>query len=245
MERKRDLAWLINWRVLLVCGSTLFAGFFVGMLVFGSPWHLPPAWGDIPTWITAVATLGLLVGAIVTSVYAVRAFGEQTRQLGEQREINREQTKVLGLQAAELRASLAERRSAQASMVFIRTGVGVHPRVDQVQRAVNGPDPEMITAYVENSSDRPIYSPELLWDDGSASLAELAGRSHSERLRAVIMPKGKEDQTKERLPGTTAVMLRFRDAAGNSWLRGPEGDLVYIPRLADSSGQDAALPGIG
>ena len=36
--------------------------------------HLPPAWGEIPTWITAIATVGLLAGATVTEAYAIRAF---------------------------------------------------------------------------------------------------------------------------------------------------------------------------
>jgi hypothetical protein len=45
MEHKRDLSWLTDWRVLLVCGGTLLAGFLTGMLFFGSPWHLPPRLG--------------------------------------------------------------------------------------------------------------------------------------------------------------------------------------------------------
>ena len=68
MDRNRDLSWLRDWHVLLISSETLFAGFLLGMLVFGSPWHLPPAWGDIPTWITAIATVGLLIGAIITAV---------------------------------------------------------------------------------------------------------------------------------------------------------------------------------
>jgi NADH:ubiquinone oxidoreductase subunit 5 (subunit L)/multisubunit Na+/H+ antiporter MnhA subunit len=103
MERKQDLSWLRDGRVLTLCGGTLFAGFLLGMLIFGSPWHLPPAWGDIPTWITAVATIGLLIGAIVTARYAIKAFRAQSDQLAEQRELNKEQTRVLRLQARELR----------------------------------------------------------------------------------------------------------------------------------------------
>ena len=38
------------------------------MLVFGQPWHLPPDWGDIPTWIAAVAAIG--AGVIAYRVYA-------------------------------------------------------------------------------------------------------------------------------------------------------------------------------
>jgi ABC-2 type transport system permease protein len=37
MERKRDVWWLTNWRVLTLCGSCLFAGFLIGLLFFGSP----------------------------------------------------------------------------------------------------------------------------------------------------------------------------------------------------------------
>ena len=76
-----------NWGRLILCGGCLLAGFLLGMLIFGSPWHLPPAWGDIPTWVTAVATVGLLAGAIITAVYAVKAFRGQADQLAEQRKI--------------------------------------------------------------------------------------------------------------------------------------------------------------
>jgi hypothetical protein len=103
MERKRDFSWLKDGRVLIVCGVCLFAGFALGLLIFGSPWHLPPAWGDIPTWITALATVGLLIGAIITARYAIKAFRKQSEELEEQREINK-------LQAEDLEESLKERK---------------------------------------------------------------------------------------------------------------------------------------
>jgi len=65
------------------------------MLIFGSPWHLPPAWGDIPTWITAIATFGLLVGAIVTAIYAIRAFRAQSQEVSDQAEMLRVQSEQL------------------------------------------------------------------------------------------------------------------------------------------------------
>ena len=103
MERKRALSWLTDGRVLIVCGACLLAGFVLGMLIFGSPWHLPPAWGDIPTWITSIATVGLLTGAIITARYAIKAFRKQSEELEEQREINK-------LQAQDLEESLKERK---------------------------------------------------------------------------------------------------------------------------------------
>jgi hypothetical protein len=78
MERKRGFSWLKNWRLPTLCGGCIVAGFLLGMLIFGSPWHLPPAWGDIPTWITAIATAGLLTGAIITARYAIKASDDLT-----------------------------------------------------------------------------------------------------------------------------------------------------------------------
>ncbi len=46
------------------------------------------AWGDIPTWIEALATIGLLIGAVITARYAIKAFGKQTEQLEDQRTLN-------------------------------------------------------------------------------------------------------------------------------------------------------------
>src|SRR5438045_181067 len=93
----------------LVATGAVF-GFLIGLLIFGKPWGLPPAWGDIPTWITAIATAGLLAGAIITAVYAIKAFGAQSQQLKDQRELNAKQTRVLELQATELRESIDERK---------------------------------------------------------------------------------------------------------------------------------------
>jgi hypothetical protein len=45
-------------------------------------------WLVTPTWISAVATLGLFVGAVVTAVYAQKTFAAQAEQLREQRAFN-------------------------------------------------------------------------------------------------------------------------------------------------------------
>jgi hypothetical protein len=50
------------------------------------------SWLVIPTWITAGATLGLFVGAVITAFYAVKTFASQAEQLREQHDFNRQQT---------------------------------------------------------------------------------------------------------------------------------------------------------
>jgi hypothetical protein len=117
------------------------------MLIFGKPWHLPPAWGDIPTWFLAV-------GAGITAWLAGLAFQKQSRevraieqqvkdgqtlaaqqgeqlelqrqQFADQRALNEKQSEVLQYQADELRASVEQRRQdaeakrrAQAEDVFL------------------------------------------------------------------------------------------------------------------------------
>lgn len=77
---------------------------------------MPPAWGDIPTWISAIATIGLLTGAIITARYAIKAFGEQSKEVRHQASILKiqsdqleEQRKINVLQASDLEESLKER----------------------------------------------------------------------------------------------------------------------------------------
>jgi hypothetical protein len=53
------LSWLRDWRVVVLAASCAVVGFLTAALIFGPPWHLPPDWGDIPTWLAvAVATVG-------------------------------------------------------------------------------------------------------------------------------------------------------------------------------------------
>ena len=119
------------------------------------------------TILTAIATVVLAVGAIITSVFAYLAFRKQSReisdqaemldlqrrQLAEQEKTNTEHVKVLTLQAEELRKSLRERerdaderRRAQASRVFL---------------AVSRDEAQPITPYVHNASDLPIYETKI------------------------------------------------------------------------------------
>jgi hypothetical protein len=63
----------------------------IGLLVFlalGLGHRQRWSWLVIPTWISAVATLGLFVGAVVTAVYARKTFAAQAEQLREQRAFN-------------------------------------------------------------------------------------------------------------------------------------------------------------
>ena len=41
------------WGLIIIAAV---AGFLIGLVIFGAPWRLPPAWGDIPTWLLALSS---------------------------------------------------------------------------------------------------------------------------------------------------------------------------------------------
>jgi len=77
----------------------------------------------VATRVTAIATAGLLAGAIVTAIYAVKTFGAQSRELKlmeqqrtDQQALTRQQIELLRLQARELqraREGRHERREVE------------------------------------------------------------------------------------------------------------------------------------
>jgi hypothetical protein len=207
---------------------------------------------DLSAEITAIATAALALFAIITAVYAVRAFRKQSQdvrdqasmlklqseQLDEQRKINERQTKVLDLQASELRESLeerkrdtAERRRAQASRVFIwiQNSADQHTGHDGIR------EPFGITAHIKNTSEQPVYNLVIDWNRKGAPW----------RRRdpfPVLMPGGQETGFL-RLPDYSGAFFdtqadvaklrwpvaRFRDAAGTHWLLRPDGHLDEQP----------------
>jgi hypothetical protein len=151
----------------------LFAGFAVGLLVSGEPWHLQSAWGDIPTWITGVFTAILAVFAIVTAYYARQAFIKQSQEVSDQAEMLKVQSDRLGLQERQFedqrrinqkRDELFDKQlseSEQRSMIIERQQaemIDLEPR--STSREIPGLDPATDgtawTADVANRSPRPI-----------------------------------------------------------------------------------------
>lgn len=193
---------------------------------------------DLSAEITAIATMVLALFAIITAVYAVRAFRKQSQevsdqatmlklqseQLAEQRRINEKQTEVLELQASELQGSLegrardtAERRRAQASRVFMWTETGPDPRRtdEQIERGV--PLYEAVTVHIKNSSEQPVYDLVISWHTGTAPWGqpdEIPG----------LLPGEQEDRTHVLDPDLPSVdqalfgaVVRFRDARYLTW----------------------------
>ena len=216
------------------------------------------------TQLAAVATAVLAVFAVVTGIYAVRAFrkqsqevsdqasmlGIQSEQLTEQRKVNAEQIRVLALQAAELRESLeerkrdaVERRNAQAARVsIIRKLVYTAPKRIDIGFRMN------VTVVNANEPKQPVYDVKLWW----YSCGEPYGMENPEIIGTVL---DEDHRFRDFGPGcgpdVCGAILTFRDAARVNWIRTADGDIMtgeselafdIAKALYEGSGLDAFLP---
>jgi hypothetical protein len=91
VKHERDRARRNDPRVIAMAAVCLIAGFLAATLIFEKPWHLPPNWGDIPTWLAVV--IAAVGGWIALS------------QLRSQQDV--------------LKQDAEDRRRAQAARVFV------------------------------------------------------------------------------------------------------------------------------
>lgn len=83
----------------------------------------------LPTWVTAIATVVLAIGAGITAIWAIKAFGKQTQELGvleqqakDQQALTGQQTELLKLQSGQLdlqRQQLGDQRQANERQAAI------------------------------------------------------------------------------------------------------------------------------
>ncbi len=204
----------------------------------------------LATQISAIATAVLAVFAILTTIYAVRAFRKQSQevsdqasmlqvqseQLAEQRKVNAEQIGVLALQAAELRESLEQRqrdadeqRRSQATRVT--AWLGTHKE----SKAFWG-------ANVRNASDEPLFEVRVFFhhmrekEGGGYQAVSQGGPPPRETI--AVLPPGEDrfvwiPADVQAMFGSIAIddrncaaSIEFTDAAGNQWERDPRGALV-------------------
>ena len=205
---KPDFAWLKDKRVItpaVVCGVV---GFLAAMLIFGKPWHLPPAWGDIPTWIATIAAT--VAGTIAYRVYRIEARRDQI--------------------------SDEERRGAQASKIAAWYGYRTESVIDTSRvQAINVEKP-IWGAYLRNASDLPVYDLTVRFYFPGTS--ESAGEGDIYTVNKGVLPPSSTpilveyDVTARRIyssdPKTDAfhrVEIEFTDTQGIRWHRDVKGRL--------------------
>lgn len=182
--------------------------------------------GDLPTWISSVAAIGALVAAII----AYRSLSAQVKllriQVSDQQEFNKIQKDELEASREERNRQAFERRSEQASRVYMECHFD-HPYTDSTDK--NRYLGEVsASASVVNQSDRPIYDVRLAWymRDGTA-LTSHNVRDSTERIMPKDRPFSVETSWRSHTdPSMFGVKLYFRDAAGVTWRAGRKGELV-------------------
>jgi hypothetical protein len=185
----------------------------------------------VPTWISAIATLGLLIGAGLTVYFASKAFNTQAQQLRDQKDVSKRQTVVLDLQAKELQASLAVRQEAttqllleHASMVaaWLEEPVTAHPGW-------------RVVGHVQNTGERPVRDVSVCWyANGSAILKRI-------ELGACLLAHVQEDfdcrvDSEAIRNGNLKAVVRFRTIGDDWWDAGTDGRLTKITDLPTGTG---------
>jgi hypothetical protein len=112
-EESEPKPLLKDWRVRGLISGAVLVGFLIGLLVFGAPWHLPPAWGDIPTWLLAV-------GAAAAAGVALLQLRILREQMAEDAKRNIKRDKLLDRQLTESEARAASERRRQAEDIDVR-----------------------------------------------------------------------------------------------------------------------------
>jgi len=176
----------------------------------------------VPTWIAAIATVVVAIGVIVAAVLVRTALGARSQQLAERRELISKLAEVLALQAKDLRASIDERRRAQACQVFI-------------DLTRHGEPAGRVTATVHNNSQQPVYDVYVIWQLGTVRMGrpDRAARllpEHDVCFERAPEPaaSGSADE-----PGVLSAFLTFRDAGGIRWTVREDGTLSDISPAPD------------
>ena len=140
MKDSPSFSWLRDLRVVALGIGCAIAGFLTATLIFSAPWHLPPAWGDIPTWLAFVA-------ASVAGSAALIQLSQQQRQINAEAARNVERDKLVSAQLAEAAERINAIRRHQAGQIVLS---GFPVRRGRDGRGHIG------ECQITNGSDRPI-----------------------------------------------------------------------------------------
>ncbi len=151
VDDEREGPLLKDRRVQGLIAAGVLAGFLAGLLIFGSPWHLPPSWGDIPTWL-------LVVLAAAASWVGFAQLGALRQQMAEDalRNIKRDKLMDKQLDEAERRAESDRRRLVEDVNVLFNGKTG--DVVNNSKRPLTD-----ITCKVVSKVDRHVLATPDMW----------------------------------------------------------------------------------
>lgn len=122
----------------------------------------------LPTWLTAILTGVLAVGALVTAVFAFLAFRKQSQEVALLQEQDRR--------------DIEQRRRAQAAQVFTWPG----------KAPLHGEDDMRDAVFIRNTSAQPVYDISIGWGGQADALLPvlMPGDEHAVRGAGTSAAKG-------------------------------------------------------
>lgn len=247
MYEHRDPSWLKDRRVIVLGIGCAMVGFLVALLIFGKPWHLPPDWGDIPTWLAvAVATIGGW-----TALSQLRQ-QQAVIQADIERQAKRDQ--LLDAQLEEAADWARARARIQAEAIEFS---GQAKLSEEREPGASGVTRRVGRCGVDNNSPRPIWdvAPRLLvngqtlppasfreYHEGGMSLGGGWGPAADESVDEaagsfLIMRAGKRLSARFQIPDDggdpppATYLVRFTDDAKIRW---ELGDDMHLRRAPDN-----------
>jgi hypothetical protein len=236
VKRNREGSLLRDRRVQGLIGVSLLADFLIGMVFFGQPWHLPPDWGDVPTWLLVVlAGVAGWVGFLQLRILR--------NQIAEEIERNKKRDALVDKQLAEAETRAeSERRGLVEDVDVLFTGETGYA-VNNSRRPLND-----ITCKVMSKVDR--HS--LATADGCGVVDRgpggqgwmfLPGAKPVSRF-GTLRPKSRCGFTFKDLPPdpNQVLVAWFTDDAGFRWQLD---QYLHLVRSDDESEYVAVVPGTG
>jgi len=207
--------WLKDGRVIVLALVCTVAGFIAAALIFGKPWHLPPDWGDIPTWLATIAAIA--AGAVAYNVYRIESRRDQVS--AEERR---------SMQAAKVAAWYGSRQGGP-----ITTWIGGTVQTHTAPRSVWG-------AFLRNASDLPVADLTVKFYF-SAPGADASDAGNPYTVMTEILPPNDEPvhmpideavlrtySSDPKVDGFHCVEIEFTDTQGVRWHRDFKGRLKDI-----------------
>lgn len=196
-----------------------------------------PDWGDVPTWIAAIAASAAFVGAMMAYRTQAKSLVVQRDQFKDQKEANEKQAREIQASVERLKDEQKRQRRAQAKQVAITIDRGeLMAGLPKGVRRSASSSWIHVGATVRNTSPLPIHRLRIQWHGADPYEDPFQAKEASdtllpgEKLLFVATIEGPIDESNELLidPNLVSAVVLFRDADGVEWRVGPNGKVDEI-----------------
>jgi hypothetical protein len=221
------------------------------LLLFGKPWHLPPDWGDIPTWL---AVLVASVGGWI----ALSQLRAQQRQISAEAERSGQRDELLSRQLEEAEQRSRANRRRQAERVYLRVltavagGAGICEITNASDRPIRRvkcrllepgyeayPDAWWIGIATADAVPAPNPADILAYTQPEAELVDLDGGIYRYLLAGQVIRAGFPEQPDD---AQVSYAVQFLDDAERLWQLNQD---MHLEELAPPPAPAHPRPGDG